>query len=59
MKTNIKADVAVNCERPKVGDLCTIRGLACKITKVLPFGTIEVEAIEQDKAYRVSGLAFI
>jgi hypothetical protein len=55
----IKADVAVNCERPNVGDLCTVRGLACKIVKVHPFGTIDVHAIEQNKAFRVTGLAFI
>lgn len=58
-KQQIKADVSINCERPNVGDLCVVRGLMCKITKVLPFGTIDVEAIEENKAYRVSGLAFI
>ena len=58
----IRADVALNCERPNIGDLCTVRGLMCKVTKVFPFGTIEVISIDEhntNKAYRVSGLAFL
>jgi hypothetical protein len=55
----IKANATINSERPKVGDLCTVRGLSCKIVKVHPFGTIDVHAIEKNKAFRVSGLAFI
>ena len=55
----IKANVTVNCERPKGGDLCTVKGKICKVVKVLPFGTIDVHAIESNKAFRVTGLAFI
>lgn len=58
-KEDVKVNVSVNCERPKIGDLVSVRNVMCKVTKVLPFGTIEVSAIEQNKAFRVSGLAFI
>jgi hypothetical protein len=63
MKTQqIKSEVAVNCERPKIGDLCTVRNLACKIVAVRDFGTIDVESIDErnlNAAFRVTGLAFI
>ncbi len=59
---SLKADVSVNCERPKIGDLCTVRNLACKIVAVRDFGTIDVESIDGrnlNAAFRVTGLAFI
>ncbi len=58
----IKAEVAVNCDRPKVGQLCTVRNLMCRITAVRDFGTIDVESIDErnlNAAFRVTGLAFL
>ena len=41
----------------KVGDVVTVYGTLCRVFKVHPFGTVDVEQIEGDRAYRVSGLA--
>lgn len=43
--------------KPQVGQTMIVRSHVCKITKVLPLGTVEV--LDGDKAYRVSGLNFI
>lgn len=40
----------------KVGDLVVVRGLDCRVTAVLPAGTVEVESLTGGFAYRVSGL---
>lgn len=37
----------------------TVRGIKCRITKVLPLGTLEVESLCGNYAYRVSGLNFL
>lgn len=41
---------------PQVGDRCTVRGIACIVTKILPAGTVDVEAIDGPQAFRLSGL---
>ncbi len=43
---------------PKVGMLVTVRGVKCRIFKVRPFGTIDVESLCGKYAWRVSGLNF-
>jgi hypothetical protein len=43
---------------PQLGNLVTIRGVACRIIAIRPFGTIDVEALDgSGRAWRVSGLA--
>lgn len=42
---------------PVVGQSVTVRTLACTITKLLPFGTLEAVAADGHK-FRVSGLPF-
>lgn len=44
--------------KPEIGQLVTVRGVRCRITAVLPLGTIEVEALDGSKAFRLSGLSF-
>lgn len=39
-----------------VGAPFDVRGVACKITKVWPFGTIDVVSLDGKSAYRVTGL---
>lgn len=43
---------------PQVGDIVTVRGHHCVITRILPFGTIEVESLDSDHAWRLSGLSY-
>lgn len=40
---------------PKVGDAITVRGVECRVSKVLPFGTIDVVSLCGRYAWRVSG----
>lgn len=48
-----------NTERPAIGQPITVRGIACRITKVRPFGTVDVLSLCGNYAYRVSGLPFV
>jgi hypothetical protein len=41
-----------------VGDVFELRGVTVRITKIRPFGTIDVVTLDGSKAYRVSGLVF-
>lgn len=42
---------------PKVGDEITLRGVLCRIIKVRPFATYDVEALDgSDRFWRVSGV---
>lgn len=42
-----------------VGQPVVVRGVQCRVTAVLPMGTIEVEAVDESgRCWRVSGLAF-
>ena len=43
---------------PKVGQTMMVRGLLCRIVKVLPAGTVDVVSVDGNKAFRVSGLSF-
>lgn len=45
--------------KPKVGDETTVRGMRCRITKVWPFGTIDVVSLDGKHAWRVTGLGFL
>ena len=42
---------------PRVGDLLTLYGHPCRVFKVHPFGTIDVESLDSDHAWRISGLS--
>lgn len=46
-------------KQPMIGQLMMVRGVQCKIVKILPFGTLDVVSICGQYAYRVSGLAFV
>lgn len=41
---------------PLIGRTMMVRGHECRITKVLPMGTIECESLVAPVAFRVSGL---
>jgi hypothetical protein len=43
---------------PKVGQVITVHGVPCRIFKVRPFGTVDVVALDDSRAFRVSGLGF-
>lgn len=43
---------------PHIGDLVTVRGVECRIFKIHPFGTIDVEEINGPRAWRLTGLCF-
>ncbi len=42
----------------KIGQRCTVRGVACQVIAVRPAGTVDVEAIDGSRYWRVSGLPF-
>lgn len=44
--------------RPRIGQICIVRGLKCRVIAIEPAGTIVVESIDGKRWYRVSGLAF-
>lgn len=43
---------------PKLGQLVTIRGVACRIIAIEGYGTIVVEATDGTRWFRVSGLSY-
>lgn len=43
---------------PVIGQLITVRGIACRIIKIRPFGTLDVVSLCGNHAWRVSGLVF-
>lgn len=45
--------------KPTIGQTITVRGIQCKIIKVRPFGTIDVESLDGAKHWRLSGLSFL
>lgn len=49
MKTN---------ESPKLGDIVTVRGIKCRVFRIHPFGTMDVEALDGSVCFRVTGLNF-
>lgn len=44
--------------RPQIGQIYDVRGLKCRIFKIHPFGTMDVEEINGERAFRVTGLSF-
>ncbi len=49
-----------NDNRPYVGQTTRVFGVLCRVVRVYPMGTIDVEALDDSgRAWRVSGLAFI
>ncbi len=44
--------------KPIIGQAMTYLGIACRVTKVCSYGTIEVQAIGSGQAWRVSGLGW-
>jgi hypothetical protein len=44
--------------KPELGMIVNVRGVKCRIVAVLPFGTIDVEALDGSGCWRVSGLSF-
>ena len=45
-------------DKPAIGMIVKVLGQDCRITKIRPFGTIDVESLDGLRAYRVSGLGF-
>jgi len=45
-----------NNHGPQVGQVTKVRGVVCRISKVHPFGTIDVEEIDGLRAWRITGL---
>jgi hypothetical protein len=43
---------------PQVGMTMTVRGILCRIVRLLPHGTVEVVSLDGERAFRVSGLSF-
>ncbi len=41
---------------PQIGQLCTIRGMRCRIIAIHDMGTIDVETLDGKRWFRVSGL---
>lgn len=41
----------------RVGDEMTVRGCLCRVVRVHALGTVDVEEVNGDHAWRVSGLA--
>jgi hypothetical protein len=45
--------------QPEIGQLITVRGLQCRITRIHPLGTLDVEATDgSGRCFRLSGLSF-
>ncbi len=52
------ARIAKSRSKPRIGQRVMVHGKACRIFKVHPAGTIDVEEIHGPGAWRLSGLAF-
>lgn len=48
-----------NQPAPQVGNIVIVRGVRCRIFKLHPFGTMDVEQIDGPNAWRISGAPFI
>jgi hypothetical protein len=44
--------------RPQIGQIVFVYGVRCRIFKVRPCGTIDVEEVDGPRAWRLSGLGF-
>ncbi len=45
--------------KPAIGQIITVRGVTCRIVKILAFGTIDVVSLDGSRAFRMTGLNFI
>lgn len=45
--------------RPIVGQTMTVRGIVCRIVRILPLGTVDVVSCCGHYSFRVSGLPFL
>jgi hypothetical protein len=45
-------------EKPKIGQLITVRGISCRIVKIHPFGTLDAVEVNGSRSFRVTGLSF-
>ena len=45
-------------KKPYIGQILTVRGVVCRVFKIHPLGTIDVEEIDGPRAFRLSGLPF-
>lgn len=43
---------------PKIGQIVTVYGHACRVFKIHAAGTIDVVRVDGSRAYRLSGLSF-
>lgn len=48
----------MNTVTPQVGMRTTLRGIDCKIIAVHPAGTIDVQEVNGERCWRVTGLPF-
>jgi hypothetical protein len=48
---------ATRVAQPYVGQPCSLYGKECKIVAIHPHGTIDIAAINEDKAWRITGLS--
>jgi hypothetical protein len=53
------AEQRMNNKKPNAGDTMTVWGVECTITKVYPFGTVDVISKDGNLARRVTGLNFL
>lgn len=57
--TNPAKEIARVPSVPVKGQSVTVRGLVCTITRVYPFGTIDVVSVDGNHAYRLTGLGYV
>jgi len=48
----------LNQSRPRIGMKVNFRGIECRISAVHEAGTIDIEEINGERAWRMSGLSF-
>lgn len=41
---------------PKIGDIVIIYGQRCRVYRLHPLGTVDVESLDSGRCYRLSGL---
>lgn len=44
---------------PEIGMLVTVRGIVCKVYAIRGAGTVDVQAVNGDQCFRISGLPFL
>ena len=57
--TDIEVDAALPVDTPpEIGALVTVLGRDCRVIRVMDFGTMDVESIDGEYDYRVTGLGW-